>query len=362
MSCSNCYNGCPQIVSDQCVKYTGVDVAILGIQTGDSLSYVEQALITFLTSTLDGTGIKVNIDSNILCPIVNQYLIQCEDLNVDNLFETLIKVACDLQSQITVIQGNVTNIQSTLTTLNANYDIKCLTGVTNSSDTHDILQAVVDRLCQFITDVGVTYVKIADINTYIANYLNTNGVPPPQFYRQNMVPYVAYEYYGPLVDPLDPGTGFVGGIGAGKWTKVYLCNGQNGTPDKRGRVAVGVTDGTMGGGIMSPAVNPSLINPNYSVFSAFGSNGVILSTNQIPPHTHSANSVVTDPGHTHGYDSVTQPSGAGEGSRKSVPIAGTTQSSVTGITVQTTVANTGGGEAHANNQPAIGAYYIMYIP
>ena len=26
------------------------------------------------------------------------------------------------------------------------------------------------------------------------------------------------------------------------------------------------------------------------------------------------------------------------------------------------VGYTGGSEAHANNQPAIGAYYIMYIP
>ena len=50
MSCSNCFNGCAEIVSDQCVKYTGVPVAVLGIQTGDSLSYVEQSLIGFLTS------------------------------------------------------------------------------------------------------------------------------------------------------------------------------------------------------------------------------------------------------------------------------------------------------------------------
>ncbi|BCU97892.1 MAG: hypothetical protein CM15mV19_1420 [uncultured marine virus] len=46
-NCSNCYNGCTEITSDKCVKYTGVDVPILGIKNGDSLSYVEQALITF---------------------------------------------------------------------------------------------------------------------------------------------------------------------------------------------------------------------------------------------------------------------------------------------------------------------------
>lgn len=45
--CSNCYNGCAEITSDQCIRYTGIDVPVLGIKTGDSLSYVEQALITF---------------------------------------------------------------------------------------------------------------------------------------------------------------------------------------------------------------------------------------------------------------------------------------------------------------------------
>ena len=65
--CSNCYNGCTEIVSDKCVRYTGIDVPILGIQTGDSLSFVEQCIITFLTSTLDGTGIKLTIYPEIIC-------------------------------------------------------------------------------------------------------------------------------------------------------------------------------------------------------------------------------------------------------------------------------------------------------
>ena len=85
--CSNCYNGCTEIVSDKCVRYTGIDVPVLGIQTGDSLSYVEQALIEFLTSTLDGTGIKLTIDPAIICNLVNQYLPDCEDLNALNLFK-----------------------------------------------------------------------------------------------------------------------------------------------------------------------------------------------------------------------------------------------------------------------------------
>ena len=87
MSCSNCFNGCSEIVSDRCVRYTGVDVPVLGIKTGDSLSYVEQALIEFLTSTLDGSGIKPDIDPNIICNLVKQYLPTCGDLTVTDLLQ-----------------------------------------------------------------------------------------------------------------------------------------------------------------------------------------------------------------------------------------------------------------------------------
>ena len=95
MSWSNCYNGCTEIVSDKCVRYTGIDVPVLGIKTGDSLSYVEQCIITFLTSTLDGTGIKLTIDPDIICTLVNTYLPDCEDLNALNLFKALIQATCD---------------------------------------------------------------------------------------------------------------------------------------------------------------------------------------------------------------------------------------------------------------------------
>src|SRR6478609_6110846 len=100
MSCTNCYGGCTNIVSDQCVRYTGIDVPVLGIQNGDSLSVVEQSLITFLTSVLDGTGIKPNIPSEIICSLVQGYLPVCEDLSEVDLIKALIQSACDLQTQI----------------------------------------------------------------------------------------------------------------------------------------------------------------------------------------------------------------------------------------------------------------------
>src|SRR5690348_12556031 len=98
-NCSNCYNGCTEIASDKCVKYTGVDVPVLGIVKGDSLSYVEQALITFLTATLNGSGITIEIDAEDYCNVVTQYLQECETVTALDLFKALVKAACSLQSQ-----------------------------------------------------------------------------------------------------------------------------------------------------------------------------------------------------------------------------------------------------------------------
>ena len=38
MSCDSCYNGCVETVSDECVRYTGIDYAALGVNTGDNIA------------------------------------------------------------------------------------------------------------------------------------------------------------------------------------------------------------------------------------------------------------------------------------------------------------------------------------
>ena len=163
-NCSNCYNGCTEIVSDRCVKYTGIDVPVLGIKTGDSLSFVEQALITFLTSTLDGTGIKIDLGTTVVCNLVQQYLPTCGDLTIVDISKALIEAACDLQEQVDAIDD-------TLTILNADYTIGCLTGVTASSDTHAIVQAVITKLCQVQVDLTALALNVR------TNYVPIVGTP-----------------------------------------------------------------------------------------------------------------------------------------------------------------------------------------
>jgi microcystin-dependent protein len=375
MSCSNCYNGCTEIVSDKCVRYTGIDVPILGIQTGDSLSYVEQALIEFLTSTLDGTGIKLTIYPEIICEVVTQYLPDCEDLNALNLFKALIQAACDLQAQIDVIVAE-------LAALEGNYDVECLTGVSATSGTHDILQAVITKLCDMdaalvalAVDVDTNYVKLADLDALIQAYLNS--IAPITQQNAKMVPFTAVEYYGPLSNFDGSGAG-IAGLG---WDKIYICNGSNGTPDKRGRVGVGVTTGVPGGA-MSAAVDPAIPgNPTYTLNSVNGTNNVLLTTTQIPAHTHT-NTVSVTP-HTHFMYTTDVNSTVGQvvnatnnvARARAVPgsdldyemmLSTTTptlgKSSSAQDTVSVSIDNAGGGLSHPNYQPALATNYIIYIP
>ena len=361
MSCESCYNGCVQTVSDECVRYTGINYAALGVETGDNLVSVEQAIMNALVPLLSGEGDAIAL--SISCPIVDLYL-PAHTPNTQELFTATVSAICSLQAQIFTIDD-------VLTILNANYTIGCLTGVTSSSDTHAIVQAIINKLCLTVTDlaaltldVDTNYVKLADLDALIAAYLASQGGGGSNQQYLKMVPYVAYEYYGSLTN--FDGTG--AGLNSAGFYKVYLCNGLNGTPDRRGRVGVGAIQ-NVPGAPLDAAVNPANPgNPNYAIFNTAGANTVTLITSQMPSHSHGATATsigtISPNPHSHSYAGVQAPSGQGDGSRTSVPLTRDTSSvSLTvDITTSVTNANTGGGAAHANIQPVIAAYYIMYIP
>ena len=366
-TCSNCYNGCTEIASDRCIKYTGIDVPVLGIQTGDSLSFVEQALITFLVSTLDGTGVKIDLGSTVVCTLVNKYLPTCGDLTIVDISKALVQAACDLQVQVNAI--NVT-----LTTLNADYTIGCLTGVTASSDTHAIVQAVINKLCQIEVNLGALSLNLTtnyssngvELDNYIANYLSDNSGSVNSI-SNRMVPYSVVPYFGPLSNFGSTGIG-IASLG---WDNIYLCNGVNGTPDLRGRVLVGVT--AVPGGSSYPAqTDPALGNPNYTLNVPLGQNGISLSLGQLPPHAHPGTIAVTQISpnpHTHAISpnvSTLESDGSGNGSSARATITDSIELLAENVTLtavtNVTVASQGQGEAHPNFQPGIGCYYIQYRP
>jgi microcystin-dependent protein len=376
MSCDSCYNGCVETVSDQCVRYTGLDSIPLNIETGDNLQLVLDNIINNLVPLLTGEGDKILLIEAIRCALIDSYLPNPtipDTWTSAQIFEALTQAVCELQSEIDAVAAAVAVIE-------ADYDVDCLTGVEANSGTHDVVQAIITKLCTTILDVyaleldlNTNYVKLADLDALIAAYLASQAGGGTQ-QSLKMIPYVAYEYYGSL-DNFD-GTG--AGIPENGFYQVYLCNGLNGTPDKRGRVAVGAIENVPPIGIgLDAAVNPIYVgNPNYSLADTAGANTVVLVTPQLPAHSHVALGTTTvtlnDPGHSH-YVGNTPEGWSSAGSIGIVdraPANVQTTTSNTGITVTSNFANnvsitvepTGQNQAHLNIQPVIAAYYIMYIP
>jgi microcystin-dependent protein len=379
MSCTNCFTGCDGVTSDQCVKYTGVDIEALDIHTGDTLSHINSSLTTFLLSALDGTGIVPDIDATI-CTLIQNYLPSSPTLNAVDLISALINASCELQTQIDTINTE-------LDVLNESYNVDCL--IPTGTDTHSVVQAVITKLCTvsanltaLTTELRTQYVKIVDINNYINQYMIINSTVDTM--SAKMVPYTAIEYYGTLDVFSMSGVGMDKTLeGLGDWTNVYLCNGDNGTPDKRGRIPIGVTD-NIGVLPFDPIVEPGInSNPHYTLSLTYGSNFVTLVPLNMPVHTHVATPTITDPTHFHYEFNSDSTSGSRvngtnysnvdvsdeststnyeiNGSSTG-PSLGKTSLSSTGISATVLNANAGGDVHHLNVPPVLACYYIMYIP
>ena len=120
----------------------------------------------------------------------------------------------------------------------------------------------------------------------------------------------------------------------------YLCDGTNGTPDLRNSFIVGAGN-------------------TYAVGATGGTADAIVVS-----HTHTATSVVTDPGHVHPPLNGTNYFGAGGSSQFNGPnfngaFSSTTGSAVTGVTVATTNASAGTSGTNQNLPPYYALAYIQ---
>lgn len=380
MSCTNCFSGCVSTTSDKCVKYTGSSIALLGIETGDTLESVEKAITDYLLTVYTGEGIVPTISPTDLCDIVSQYFPPVGDPTLVDILTAVIKAICAIEAEIEVERGRIDDIEATYTT-------GCIS-VTGDPGTHNTLQAVIVALCDAIGDITTlnnlfaTCITTSTIDTYIQAYLN--AISTSNLMNTKMVPYVIYPFY-PSVSFMS-GAFDINGVGIGAWQKVYLCNGYNGlTPDLRGRSLIGTTN--MGGGAFDSAVDPGLGNPNYILGDKNGQNSVVLSPSQIAAHTHGATATVNDPGHKttievglagdrtwdingsngkFGQPVVGVGNKEGDQSGEALPtehyIASTSVNDKTGITVDVVNAENSGGDGHTNIHPVLACHYIMYIP
>jgi microcystin-dependent protein len=368
MSCNGCYGGCVDITSDQCVKYTGEAIVAFGIEAGMPMSEVTEKITEYLLEVLEGTGIEPTLPG-IICDLVHNYLPE-GDATLNDVIEALINAACDLQTQ-------VDGLDTILDGIEANYTIGCLTGVTVASGTHNILQAAITKLCTVYNDTLAIwaefsrYEKKVDLCNDVANCL---AVLDSTKHYHKMIPYVAVEYYGPIDDFN------INGVGQGDWEQVYLCNGENGTPNKKGRIPIGMT--TMGGSFdaFTNPVNPA--NPAYTVLKQTeGANTITLAKEEMPVHDHLVDvPVVNDPGHRHVFASDPQiadatytrygvltngsssSAGGAEYYTKSETGINNKISQTTGISVSVNVLNSGESHSHSNIPPVMACYYIIYIP
>jgi hypothetical protein len=206
------------------------------------------------------------------------------------------------------------------------------------------------------------FATYTDVNGLIANtnpiILGTDGRPPSEiwltdgfFYKfvltdSSDVTIQTYDnLYGIIGTAPSPATptpagvivlwsGSIGSIPTG-WV---LCNGSNGTPDLRNRFIVGA-------------------GSTYAVDATGGSADSIVVS-----HTHTATSVVTDPGHNHEFEirnQIANGNFAYTSTAATIVGTGTTTTETTGITVATTNASAGTSGTNANLPPYYALCYIM---
>jgi len=208
------------------------------------------------------------------------------------------------------------------------------------------------------------FATYTDVNGLIANtnpiILGTDGRTPSEIWLQDGYFYKfiltdssdvviqtydnLYGIIGTVPSPATPTptgvivlwSGSIGSIPLG-WA---LCNGNNGTPDLRDRFIVGA-------------------GSTYAVDATGGSADAIVVS-----HTHTATSVVTDPGHFHQLDTGAAAGGSTNVTSRSATSSAVndnqeTKSKTTGITVATTNASAGTSGTNANLPPYYALCYIM---
>lgn len=370
--CNNRQITDPNSIPIDSVLWTGINLDCFDICNGDSITPLMEAIANRVCELLETT----DVTSTVLCESLIQEL-GSQDKTIGTLLQILSTEACTLRELIEDIQEQLGT--STSLTL----DFKCVStsdacGTTNPDTLQGILQLIINSFCTLKDQFDEITENIGDtinnsIEAYLDNLFTTalpnriikqNTNPASYKFRGFIPPNCPIEYYGSLThfDSSGKGLDIMDG-----W---YLCNGNNGTIDKRGTVAVCAIQGMGGGGLQSyvnPASNPATPSANYSIGDRGGSVSVSLSLSQIPNHNHNISHTISQNPHTHTM--TFQKSGNGGGGSDAAYNSNfgsttdtlTTSASNADISISSTIGFTGGNQAHENRMPYIACAYIQMI-
>lgn len=365
MACTNCFDSCAdRYTTDRCVEYTGEDISVLGICKGDPLYQVEIVVIEKLQSLMNGTGITFDT-LTLDCDFIKDILAG-QDIQLANIIQAMVVASCTLKDLVDSIN----------TRLNAPFtlDTSCLT-LPPTPNRDDILAAVVSKACESATGVNTIlndYVKSSELCDKVAVCItNLNNGSSGVVVQENtkMPKYCPIPYEGPLTVFDSSGKG----VAAQGYDKVYLCNGNNGTSDHRGRSPIGANLNVVGPSL-SADVDPSqLQNAGYglAVGDVQGEYAHTNTTLESAPHSH----VATASPHSHftvsaGADTQLTSQTAikdthSTGGNLGYGLSGAAGASIgksSDTTVVIAVSSSGGGQPHNNLHPVFVINYIIYIP
>jgi len=360
----------------------GVWLNTTSFQNGDfdgwRYYYADGNYSTILTSVIIGTTIKVTLDSVRIgsgagvCVTPN-----AEDIEVYHVFLNTVGAEIYKKMDMFGIAMENPSIQIGVTDLLvANQEIKlkfCYknhfmrTEVLNFNASTYYNELAFDSLGTLTDPLEVT----TDANAILQNAYSTVNVNVPK-----KIPLPWYPANTPEINANFDLTGLGTSSEFLGWA---VCNGLNGTPDLRGQFIVGAINNVPNTGAPALASNvlPGGTNPNYSVSDVGGSSSEVLTTSQIPAHSHGGTTSaggghthsITDPGHTHeilgqnGFGGL-QRARTGQGNTE--PSVGT-ESSVTGISIAAepdhthVISSEGGGLQHNNLIPYYSLLYVMRI-
>lgn len=337
MPCLNCLDNCDPLVSDKCVKYTGMDIESLGILKGMSLFEIEKVILDKLTN-LSGPSVKLDTITT-TCSFITDLLFgkTAQPFTLQQFAEIVFDGFCKLNVKI-----------NSTTPAAFSFNVSCLTGTLDTKD--KIIQAIIDKVCDVntrLTAIESKYVTQTSLCAQVQTCLTT--IVPT--YKDRMVPFTYIPYAGPLSNFDSTGKGLVNT----GFTKIYLANGLNNTQDWRGRSPIGSVLNVPGTTLDTIVSNAAY---NYASGAKYGLAEVSLNVNQNAPHSHTIN----DPGHTH---NIPHNIDGGNTFGPTISKGGTpdadpwkTDLKLSDISIN----SSGNGAPHNNIQPSIACLYIVYIP